>query len=53
VSPLAASDPDSQKFFVTGSALENLLRHPRHGFVRVERLPSRHKGRHIAIAHKH
>jgi hypothetical protein len=46
------ADPRSQKFFVTASALGNLLRHPRHGFVRVEAMPSPHKGRHIAIAHK-
>jgi 2-polyprenyl-3-methyl-5-hydroxy-6-metoxy-1,4-benzoquinol methylase len=50
VSP--GADAQAQKFFVTASALENLLRNPRHGFTRVERLPSRHKGRYIEIAHK-
>jgi 2-polyprenyl-3-methyl-5-hydroxy-6-metoxy-1,4-benzoquinol methylase len=52
VSPSADTDPDAQKFFVTAAAIENLLRHPRHGFARVERMPSRHKGRFIAIARK-
>lgn len=52
VSPIAGDDPDSQKFFVTAAALDNLLRHPRHGFARVERVSSRHKGRYIAIADK-
>jgi 2-polyprenyl-3-methyl-5-hydroxy-6-metoxy-1,4-benzoquinol methylase len=50
VSP--AADASAQKFFVTAAALDNLLRHPRFGFAHVELLPSRHKGRYIAIAHK-
>jgi 2-polyprenyl-3-methyl-5-hydroxy-6-metoxy-1,4-benzoquinol methylase len=52
VSPVADDDPDSQKFFVTASAIDNLLRHPRYGFTRVERVSSRHKGRFIVIAEK-
>lgn len=52
VSPVAGEDPHSQKFFVTAPALDNLLRHPRYGFARVERVSSRHKGRYITIAHK-
>jgi len=52
VSPIAGEDPRSQKFFVTAGALDNLLRHPRYGFTRVERVSSRHKGRFIAIAEK-
>jgi 2-polyprenyl-3-methyl-5-hydroxy-6-metoxy-1,4-benzoquinol methylase len=52
VSPAAGGDASAQKFFVTAAALDNLLRHPRFGFARVELLPSRHKGRFIAIAHK-
>ena len=52
VSPVAGEDPNSQKFFVTAAALDNLLRHPRFGFARVERVASRHKGRFITIADK-
>jgi 2-polyprenyl-3-methyl-5-hydroxy-6-metoxy-1,4-benzoquinol methylase len=51
VSP-PTSDLDAQKFFVSPTAVENLLRHPRHGFTRVWRERSRHKGRFIAIAEK-
>lgn len=41
-----------QKFFITSSALENLLFHHRRMFARVDTLRSEHKDRYIAVAHR-
>ncbi len=41
-----------QKFFITAPAMENLLLYQRKMFARVDILPSEHKDRYIAIAHK-
>jgi hypothetical protein len=41
-----------QKFFITSSALENLLFHHRRMFARVDTTPSEHKNRYISIAHR-
>lgn len=41
-----------QKFFITPSALENLLIHHRGMFARLDVTPSEHKDRCITIAHK-
>jgi SAM-dependent methyltransferase len=39
-----------QKFFVTPTALENLLRFQSNAFARVDTLPSDHKDRYISVA---
>jgi len=41
-----------QKFFITPGAIENLLRHHRRIFARVETLPSDHKDRTLTIARR-
>jgi len=41
-----------QKFFVTPSALENLLRYQSNAFARVDKQPSDHKNRYISVAHR-
>lgn len=41
-----------QKFFVTSSALENLLCYQRMHFARVDVRPSDHKDRYLAVAHR-
>ncbi len=41
-----------QKFFMTSSALDNLLRFQRNHFARVQTLPSDHKDRFIVVAEK-
>jgi len=41
-----------QKFFVTPSALENLLRYQSNAFARVDTQPSDHKNRYISVAHR-
>lgn len=41
-----------QKFFMTPQAIETLLMHHRGMFARVDIMPSEHKDRFIAIAHK-
>ncbi|HMA13862.1 MAG: class I SAM-dependent methyltransferase [Bacteroidota bacterium] len=41
-----------QKFFITPSALENLLIYQRGMFARLQQQPSEHKNRHITIAEK-
>ncbi|MGF1631664.1 MAG: class I SAM-dependent methyltransferase [Kiloniellaceae bacterium] len=41
-----------QKFFITPSAVENLLIYQRGMFARLQQQPSEHKGRYIAIAEK-
>jgi SAM-dependent methyltransferase len=41
-----------QKFFVTPSAIENLLRYQSNRFARVDEQPSEHKNRYISVAHR-
>jgi hypothetical protein len=41
-----------QKFFVTPSAIENLLRYQSNAFARVDEQPSDHKNRYISVAHR-
>jgi SAM-dependent methyltransferase len=41
-----------QKFFVTPSALENLLRYQTNAFARVDTQRSDHKNRYISVAHR-
>jgi SAM-dependent methyltransferase len=41
-----------QRFFITAPAIRNLLRARRGRFGRVEVLPSPHKGRYLAVAHR-
>lgn len=41
-----------QKFFITSSALDNLLRFHRGVFARVDTLPSGHKDRYVTIAQR-
>lgn len=45
-------DRQVQKFFITPSAVQNLLIHQRGFFARIEQSPSEHKDRHITIAEK-
>ena len=40
-----------QKFFITPSAIENLLRYQSNAFARVDTRPSEHKNRYISVAH--
>jgi len=40
-----------QKFFITPSAIENLLRYQSNAFARVDTRPSDHKNRYISVAH--
>jgi SAM-dependent methyltransferase len=41
-----------QKFFVTPSAIENLLRYQSNAFARVDMQASEHKNRYISVAHR-
>jgi hypothetical protein len=41
-----------QKFFVTPSAIENLLRYQSNAFARVDEQPSDHKDRYISVGHR-
>ncbi|HEY8154305.1 MAG TPA: class I SAM-dependent methyltransferase [Myxococcota bacterium] len=41
-----------QKFFVTPSAIENLLRYQSNAFARVDKQASDHKNRYISVAHR-
>ncbi len=41
-----------QKFFITPSAIENLLRYQSNAFARVDKQPSEHKNRYISVAHR-
>ena len=41
-----------QKFFITPSAIENLLRYQSNAFARVDKQPSDHKNRYISVAHR-
>ena len=41
-----------QKFFITPSAIENLLRYQSNAFARVDSQPSDHKDRYISVAHR-
>ncbi len=41
-----------QKFFITPSAIENLLRYQSNAFARVDKHPSDHKNRYISVAHR-
>ena len=41
-----------QKFFITPSAIENLLRYQSNAFARVDAHPSDHKNRYISVAHR-
>ena len=41
-----------QKFFVTPSAIENLLCYQSNAFARVDTQPSDHKNRYISVAHR-
>ena len=53
VSPSGASGKKAvQRFFISPSAIENLLLHQRGPFAKVDTIPSEHKGRYISIARK-
>jgi SAM-dependent methyltransferase len=41
-----------QKFFITPTAIENLLRYQSNAFARVDSQPSDHKDRYISVAHR-
>jgi len=48
----SAGNKSFQKFFITSSAIEHLLKYHTNRFARVDTVPSEHKNRYISIAHK-
>lgn len=48
----SAGNKSFQKFFITSSAIEHLLKYHTNRFAQVDTVPSDHKNRYISIAHK-